>query len=201
MPRLRHVLSFLSTQWPWALLTPLLMLLGTTLHEGAHALGALVSGGHVERLDLLPTFERGHFRFGQTQWSGLEDRPGLALVFPFLLAHGHAALGALASARFVGRVGRVLFFTSSLLPMLDVAQLQAGLWLGSRTADLGRLSTELASAARLSLPLLLGLAVLSWRAFRRNWPAPSGLDGPSFAVLLTLLLAAPMLRYALGFTR
>jgi hypothetical protein len=201
MTRHRHVLSFLGSQWPWALLAPLLMLLGTALHESAHALGVLVSGGRVLGLDLLPVFEAGHFRFGQTRWAGLEHPPDLALAFPFLLAHGHATLGALASARFAGRAGRVLFFTSSLLPMFDVAQLHAGLWLGSRTADLGKLSAEAAFGARLSLPLLLGLAALSWRAFRRNWPAPAGLDGPSFAVLLTLLLAAPMLRYALGFTR
>lgn len=198
-----RTLSFIATHWAWALLAPVLMLVGTTLHESAHALGALLAGGTVEGLVLLPSLGVNGLIFGRTEWSGIAEGPAadLAKSSPFILAHLHAALGALVSARFPGRVGRVVFFTSSLLPMVDVSMLHAGLFLGSRSADLARLSPPAALAAGLALPLLGGLGFLSWRAFRRNWPPPQGLSGFAFAVLLFTLLAAPWLRFALGATR
>jgi hypothetical protein len=195
------VLAFLRAQWWWALLAPVLMLLGTSLHEGAHALMAVVLGGTVSHVALLPSFGEEGFRFGSTTMSGGGESAGaLVALAPFLAAHLHALAGALIIPRLKPPLARVLFFTSVLLPLFDISMLHGGLFAQSTSADLSRFQAHALPFALLGWPALWGLSILAWRAFRSQWPPPLTLSRSQFAALLVALLAAPWLRFVSGLT-
>ena len=196
------MLDFLKAEWRWALLAPLLTLLGTALHEGSHALAAVALGGTLAHVALLPSVGEAGFRFGFTSYSGLdESRSALVALAPFFTAHLHALAGALLIPRMRPPLSKLLFFTSVLLPMFDLSMLHGGLFARSATADLARFEDHALPFALLGWPSLFGLGVLAFRAFRSQWPAPRTLERDQFAVLLVALLAAPWLRFVSGLTR
>ncbi len=184
------MLAFLQAHWRWALLTPLLMLLGSVLHEGSHALMTLALGGTVEQMSVLPGIGPNGLRFGFVRWSGL-GRSGahLAVIAPFLTAHLHALGGALLVPRLKSKL---LFFTSVLLPLFDISMLHAGLFARSSSADLSHFNDHALTFAVIGWPVLVGLGLLAWRAFRSQW---QGLEREQFALLLVILLATPWLRF------
>lgn len=195
-------MAFLQVQWRWALLGPLLMLLGTALHEASHALMAMALGGTVHQVILLPRFSDDGLLFGRVSWSGLDESRGrIAVLAPFLTAHLHALVGALLIPRVKPPISKLLFFTSVLLPLVDISMLHAGLFAGSTRGDLLVFRAHAPFFAGLGWPALFGLGALAWRAFRSLWPPPLTLGRNQFAVLLIALLAAPWLRFLSGLTR
>lgn len=113
------------------------MVLGTVLHEGAHALMTLALGGTVEDVNVLPAFGPHGLRFGWVDWSDLDaSGSALALLAPFLAAHVHALAGTLVVPRVKAPLGKLLFFTSVLLPLFDISMLHGGLFARRPSADL-----------------------------------------------------------------
>ena len=192
------MLTFIQAHWRWALLAPLLMVLGTVLHEGAHALMTLALGGTVEDVSVLPAFGPHGLRFGWVDWSDLDaSGSALALLAPFLAAHVHALAGTLVIPRVKAPLGKLLFFTSVLLPLFDISMLHGGLFARRPSADLSHFEDYALLFALIGWPTLFGLGVLAWRAFRSQW---AGLERDQFALLLVMLLALPWLRFITGLT-
>lgn len=193
---LTHVLTFLWRQKAWALLGPFLMLLGTVLHEGAHALAVIALGGTVDSMVLTPRFSREGVTFGQTWHEGVpEARLWVVACAPFVFAHVHALAGCFVVARTGARWARVVFFTSVLLPLFDIALLLAGVARQADRSDLGRFAEHRALFALWCLPAVTGLGVLAFRAFRRHWGPPEGLTAPQFGVLLAAFLGSTFLKF------
>ena len=192
------MLVFLRAQWRWALLGPGLMVLGSVLHEGAHALMTVVLGGTVDEVTVRPSFGEAGLRFGLTTWSDLDDaRAPLVAIAPFLAAHVHALAGVLLIPHLKPPLAKLLFFTSVLLPLFDISMLHGGLFARSASADLSRFEAHALLFAVVGWPALAGLGALSWRAFRSQW---EGLESDQYALLLVALLASPWLRFVTGLT-
>lgn len=198
----KDVSSFLRREWAWVLLAPLVGLLGTALHEGMHAAAVLLASGDITLFDLVPREGAAGLRLGLTQYSNVspEAEPWV-IAAPYFAANVHA----LGASRLIpllppSRVGKVLFFTSVLTPLIDVSMLFAGLGLRSAQADLSRLSVQWPFVV-IGGPIFIGLAVRSRSAFRSQWASPVTLTSAQYFALLTALLALPWLRFLSGLTR
>jgi hypothetical protein len=163
---------------------------------------ALALGGAVTRLELWPAWGPSGLRFGLTAYAGLDETGALLVALaPFLAAHLHALGGTLLIPRLPAPLGKVVFFTSALLPLFDLSMLHAGLFSRSASADLGRFVEHPWPFVLLGWPVLAGLGWLAWRAFRAQWRAPLSLRADEFFALLLLVLAVPWLRFVSGLTR
>jgi len=66
----------------WLLAYPLYQIVGTLRHEGAHALAALMAGGHITEFVFWPTFREGSGMYwGYVQWQGAHSWSTLAAPY------------------------------------------------------------------------------------------------------------------------
>jgi hypothetical protein len=54
----------------WALAYPVYQIIGTTRHEGSHALAAMAEGAKVTKFVFWPNFDTGRFLWGYAGWEG-----------------------------------------------------------------------------------------------------------------------------------
>lgn len=187
---------FLASQWPYALLLPVLIPVGTIVHESAHALAIVMQGGRVTRFDVIPGGEP-DFSFGSVSWVGDDLILGwLVSLAPTLLAFTLAASAAalaplLARRNALTRVALVLFFW---LPIVDTSMAAGGLFTGRAGSDwqaLGGLEILVAPAFGAWAALF---GEIGWRLFLKAWGPV--LSSAEYTLGYLLLLALPWLVYA-----
>jgi hypothetical protein len=127
----RRVAHFLRLHLAYFLLIPIVVLLGTLLHEGAHAAAILVQGGRVTRFEILPKplFSLGSF--GRTAYSGVgPELRWLIALAPALLGTWVAACTVALATQLKsgGRALRVVYLFGFLGPLVDASIGAAGLF-------------------------------------------------------------------------
>jgi hypothetical protein len=184
---------FIRQNLRYGLLLPVVIVLGTLIHEAAHAAAILLQGGRVTRFEILPQplFSLGSF--GRTAYTGIgEDGRWFIALAPALLGIGVALCTAAVSTqlRRGGRLLQVLVAFGFLGPLVDASIGAAGLFGQVPRSDwfvaLHGLELPMAVAfgAYISIFGEIGLFL-----FRRAWG--DALSTTEYTLALLLLIAMP----------
>jgi hypothetical protein len=181
---LRRVARFIRAHLKWVLLGPLIMVLGTTVHELVHCGAALLTGGTIVEIHLLPT-RLDRFVFGYMEAVG--DNDFATKIAPALLSSCVATFAyAWQPAPRFPKLCFVLFY---LLPLFDVAMAVTGALRHIETADLWVLQDHLPALALASL-VFFGAHL---------WAVPKlfhdGLSAAEVRLLVAVFLLSPVLRF------
>lgn len=184
----------LRALWTWRAWIPVAVVLGplwTTVHEGAHAIGAIAQGGTILEFSVFPSRSpEGNWRFGYMSHA-LVHGETLVLLAPviacFLIAFP-SALGLRRTPE--GRLSRLAFLLGVIFPLGDASLSTAGLAFGRPEADLARV---LGGHELVAVPaLLLAIAVaglLARPAFERHFR--DTLTMPEYVVLGAAVIGLP----------
>jgi hypothetical protein len=180
---------FVRAHLGWLWLAPVVVLYGTVLHELTHCAAAVLSGGTVTELHVLPTWLAGHFVFGFMEATG-HDVAWTKVAPPLLSAcvatFGYAWLGELKP----GRAAKACFVFFYLLPLFDVSMAVTGAALRVQITDLWVLADHLGA---LEVAALVFFALHLWnvpRLFRDENLTPN-----QVRLLTALFLLSPVLRF------
>lgn len=162
------MVRFTRDHLPYVLWLPALGLWGTFMHEGAHAIAAVIQGATLTRFHIMPGWDLGYFTFGYMSYDapsgGLDG--ALVSVAPVLGAVVTATLGAIV----IGRFGREHWHWKSayifvyLLPLVDASMAVSGLFARRRASDLYKALAGHEAPVAVAAVVLLALA--TWR----GWP-------------------------------
>lgn len=191
---LSRMLSFILQHRAYFLLAPVVLFLGTFLHEHAHAAAVELQGGTVQRIHILPSFDKGYFTFGYVSYNAPDTaNTDLISLAPTLLSLALAALLGLVLGLF-GRPGtgpRIAMILGFILPLVDVSLAFAGLFLGNPHSDLSKVfGDRTLEVLPFALGILLVYTLLGRWAFLRSW-GPDTLSFLEYAVGLLFVLSLP----------
>lgn len=190
----RRMGQFTWAHLGWVALAPALMILGTTLHELAHAAVAVLQGGHLEQLRLLPHVEGKTFYFGRVWYSGATGDTRWVDLAPAALAVAIASVGPWLVRRCrPGPWAKLALLAVFVLPMFDLTLAGSGLAFGRSEADWFK---ALAGHAVLALAALA--AFVAWQV-PRGYRAFVHACGPALSQAEFALGAG--LIWGLGFLR
>jgi len=191
----KRLTRFARAHLGYALWLPLLLVWGTFMHEGAHAVAAVSLGGAIDAFNVLPSWDLGHFTFGYVHHVGADaSQRTWILVAPVIgAAVIYTSAGVLVAS--FGRPGRpwksvsILF---CLLPLVDASMAVSGLYAPRTTSDMYRAfaGAELQVAA----VGLVGFALAGWGGWRVFAAACGRVLTPrEYAVAYCAVVAAPWL--------
>lgn len=194
----RRMGRFLLGHLGYALFAPALMIVGTVVHEAAHAAVGLALGGRVLELHVWPELGPHGFRFGHV----LYDRHFGELQWLVTMAPALAWTAiALASIFWIGRVSRpriakTCLLFCFLLPLADISMQLAGLYCNSPASDYYKVLAEWKTATGVAAVLYFGgFAYAGWRwIFRAIFG--DALSAIEYTLGLLAILALPWLPLA-----
>ncbi len=162
----------------WLLAYPVYQIIGTARHELSHALGAVIQGGEVLDMAIVPSYsETSGLRWGWvtvtnvSSWTLVSVAPyGVGLILAL------CTLLILKKTRLPRWVRLNCVILGVLSPLLDLAYNYAKLF-WTRHGDLPEVahhwpSLLVHSACPVALSLLLGASALSLRTLKTTPPAP-----------------------------
>ena len=194
----RRVGRFAWRHRGYALLLPVLCLVGTALHELTHAAVVVAQGGHVLEMKLYPYFEGGELTFGAV-WYDIGGAGDAWIDWTVACAPYVVSLAFISAVVSLGRRLRPTFPSRAVLlalfhlPLVELSMGLGGLFRGSEDADLYQalagheLAVAFASIAFFAFAIEAGR-----RLFERAWPGE--LSGLEYRVLLVAAVALPWLR-------
>ena len=166
-------------------LAPPTYLVGVSLHEGSHALAALLVGATVDTLHLFPPGRdpsTGTFRFGWTYVSGLRSDGDKLVFYAAPKLTDAALLGGFAALAFTGA------WPGNRYGQLALTVFATGLWVdfskdvvlfaptndAVKALDLAGLTGWRELPARLAYAgVVIGLGLIVAHGYRRTFDAPS----------------------------
>jgi hypothetical protein len=190
---INRMIHFIRKNWMYIALFPLVMIWGTFVHEGAHALATIAQGGEANVFHILPNYDLGRFTYGFVTLKAPADANSFLIASaPYLLAFFTALVTGLLLWRFGGskhlRIIYVFFF---VLPVVDLAKPIFGLSFGSTGSDLYWIFEKHRLLAALGIgTVVAALGVLGWLAFERCWTKK--ITKLEFAVGYILILLMPL---------
>jgi hypothetical protein len=167
---LRRMLAFVRAHLAYLLLAPVIVVLGTLLHELAHALAAVAQGAEIYKIQILPSFDRGYFTFGYVTHS--TPPCANALLISLAPTIGSTVVAAGTALLLLGRTPatrwKIVYLAFFVLPIADVALSLGGLVHGITGSDW---YTAFHGMEAWILPAafaaLVGSGWLGWRLFLR----------------------------------
>lgn len=183
-------------------LAPPTYLLDVSMHEGSHAVAALLVGAQVDHLHLFPPGRdpsTGTFRFGWTYVHGLRTTGDRIAFFVAPKVTDTVMLGGFAALAFTGA------WPGNRYAALTLTVLATGWWIDfakdvvlfSRTNDVVRVFDLIGATGWGQLPARLvyagaavGLGFVVARGYRRTFERPSSTDPAGRSVVLPLLTTA-----------
>jgi hypothetical protein len=179
---------FVRAHLKWVLLGPLIMVFGTALHELVHCAAALITGGTLTELHLLPTRLNGRFVFGYMNAYDHDEvwtKVAPALFSSCVATFAYAWLGELKP----GRGATLCFLLFYLLPLFDVSMAVMAVSRQVESADLWVLSDH--------VPELTAAAVVFFAL--HLWAVPrlfhDALSDAEVRLLVAAFLLIPALRF------
>ncbi len=194
----RRMGRFLWTHLAYALLAPLLMIVGTVVHEGAHAAAGLALGGRILEVEVWPEFGPHGFRFGHVLYDRhFGELQWLATMAPAFVWSA-IALGSLFWIARIERrwLAKVCFLFCFLLPLADISMQLAGLYCESPSSDYYKVLAGHELATGIAAAIYFGgFAAAGWKwLFRPIFG--EALSAVEYGLALASLLLVPWLPLA-----
>jgi hypothetical protein len=195
---LGRVGRFIRANAAYLMLAPLLALVGTIVHEAAHAAAGVVLGAKVESVRVWPRLVDHGILWGSVRLDRDVEPSWLVDLAPAIV---WTALAASALA-WLPRVHRRVFARTSymfafLLPLADVSMSLAGLFTGDANSDdYKALHGHELAVAFAALVYFGAFLALGWRVFRVSYG--DALSRTEYVAIAVVVLVAP---WTLSITR
>lgn len=180
---------FVRAHLKWLWLAPAVAFCGTVVHELVHCAAAVLTGGTLTELHVLPTHFEGRFVFGFMEATGQDEawtKVAPALVSACVATFAYAWLAELKP----GRAAKACFVFFYVVPLFDVSMAVMGAAWHVETADLWVLAEHLGA--------LEAAAVVFFAAHVWNVPRlfrDENLTANQVRLLTGLFLLTPVLRF------